>query len=57
MTEDNHAIAAAKIQRDEICEKCFKLLYQISRKSSCLKLLNLAQTHLQMLADYKSRRR
>ena len=50
------AIAAAQIERDRLCEQCFQLLYKISRKPSCLKLLGLALAHLKMLADYKANR-
>ena len=49
------AIARAKVQRDEMCQSCFNLLYKISRKPSCLKLLGLAEAHLKMLSDYKLR--
>ena len=52
----DEAIAAATIERDKLCEECFQLLHQVSRKSSCLKLLNLAKDHLKMLASYKSNR-
>ena len=57
MSDNEQAIAAAKIQRDQMCEECFILLHQISRKSCCLKLLGLAKAHLKMLAEYKSNRR
>ena len=50
------AIAAAKVERDRLCEECFILLHQISRKSCYLKLLHLAKNHLVMLASYKANR-
>ena len=50
------AIARAQVERSKILEECFQLLYRISKKASCLKLLGLAQAHLQMLADYKLNR-
>ena len=53
---NDDAIAAAKVERDRLCEECFILLHQISRKSCCIKLLGLAKDHLEMLADYKSNR-
>ena len=57
MIDNEHAaIAAAKVQRDKLCEECFQLLHQVSRKPSCLKLLQLAKNHLGILAAYKSNR-
>lgn len=50
------AIAAAQSERDQLCEECFRLLYQISRRPSCLKLLVLARNHLRLLAEYKANR-
>lgn len=50
------AIARAELERDRLCQDCFNLLYKISRKPSCIKLLGLAQAHLSMLAEYKSGR-
>lgn len=49
-------IVVAQAKRDELCEQCFRLLHKISRKPSCLKLLGLAKTHLEMLAAYKTDR-
>jgi len=54
MTNDD--AVTAQIERDRLCEECFRLLYKISRKPSCLKLLGLALAHLEMLAQYKSGR-
>ena len=56
-TSDEHVIAAALVQRDQLCEECFQLLHEVSRKPSCLKLLQLAKNHLEILASYKSNRK
>ena len=56
MTEEQQAIARAQIERDELLEECFQSLYQISKKSCCLKLLQIAREHLLLLAGYKSNR-
>lgn len=56
MDDQQTAIARAEIERDRLCAHCFKLLYKISRKPSCIKLLGLAQAHLEMLAEYKTGR-
>ena len=52
----DNAIADAKTERDRLCEECFQLLHQISRRPGCLKLLNLARGHLRILAGYKASR-
>lgn len=39
----NDAIAKAQIERDHLCEECFQLLHQISRRPGYLKLLKLAR--------------
>ena len=56
MENQEQAIVAAQIERDRLCEECFQLLHQVSRKPSCLKLLGLARNHLLLLAEYKTGR-
>lgn len=51
-----NALAAAQSERDKLCEECFQLLHQISRRPGCIKLLNLAREHLRQLAQYKAGR-
>lgn len=53
---NDDTIIAAQLQRDQLCEECFRLLYRISQKPSCLKLLTLARNHLEILAGYKANR-
>lgn len=53
---NKEAIASAQNERDIIYEECFQLLYQISRKSSSIKLLKLARNHLKILVAYKQNR-
>lgn len=56
MNTKENAIAVAQNERHRLCEECFQLLYKISKKPSCLKLLGLAKEHLALLASYKSGR-
>ncbi len=37
------ALAAAKIERDKLCEECFQLRNKVSRKPCCLKLLQFGR--------------
>lgn len=50
------AIAEAKTQRDALVQECQQLLFEVSRRPGCLKLLGLARNHLLMLTRYKSGR-
>lgn len=51
MTQPTHsAVARAIAERDLLCEECFQLLHQISRRPGYIKLLNLARDHLILLA-------
>ena len=50
------AIAEAKTRRDVLVRECQQLLIEVSRRPGCVKLLGLAKTHLEMLAQYKATR-
>ena len=50
---NKNAIANAEAESDALLRKCQRMLLQISRRPSCLKLLGLAKVHLTMLAKYK----
>ena len=55
-SRSDDAIAAAQTQRDALVRECQRLLIEVSRRPGCVKLLQLAKTHLEMLAQYKATR-
>lgn len=53
---EDQAIAAAQTRRDVLVRECQRLLIEVSCRPGCVKLLGLAKTHLEMLAQYKATR-
>lgn len=47
------AITSAETERHKLFLECQRLLLQISRKPSSIKLLGLAKQHLIVLSNYK----
>lgn len=53
MNENQHEL---KLKRQELIKRCHSLIDAIARSPGCIKLLTLAKTHLEMLANYKGNR-
>lgn len=45
-----------ELERRELIEQCHRLINVIARSSCSIKLLSLAKSHLEMLANYKGNR-
>ena len=56
MKLDQEALAKAEVERSDLIQECHSLITLIAYQLSCIKLLNLARSHLMMLAQYKANR-
>ena len=45
-----------ELERQQMIKECHSLIDAIAYRSGCIKLLTLAKTHLEMLANYKGNR-